>query len=96
MQQRAALLRTFLTGDEILLLDEPFAALDALTRQGMREWLLRVWEEDGKTIVFVTHDVEEALFLSDRVYVMSARPGRMEMAVDVDLPRPRTVGTTTA
>ena len=95
MKQRAALLRTFLTGDEILLLDEPFAALDALTRQGMREWLLRIWVEDRKTIVFVTHDVEEAIFLSDRVYVMSARPGRMEMAVDVDLPRPRVLGTTT-
>jgi ABC-type nitrate/sulfonate/bicarbonate transport system ATPase subunit len=95
MKQRAALLRTFLTGDDILLLDEPFAALDALTRQGMREWLLRVWEEDRKTIVFVTHDVGEAVFLSDRVYVMSARPGRVEMAVEVDLPRPRKIGTTT-
>ncbi len=95
MKQRAALLRAFLAGSDILLLDEPFAALDALTRQGMREWLLRIWQGDRKTIIFVTHDVEEALFLSDRVYVMSARPGRIELVVDVDLPRPRELETTT-
>ena len=75
MRQRAALLRTFLAGREVMLLDEPFGALDALTRQEMQQWLLQIWQQDRKTILFVTHDVEEALFLSDRVYVMSGRPG---------------------
>jgi len=89
MRQRTALLRTFLAGRDVLLLDEPFAALDALTREAMREWLLGVWESDRKTILFVTHDVEEAVFLSDRVYVMSARPGTIRTAIDVGLPRPR-------
>jgi ABC-type nitrate/sulfonate/bicarbonate transport system ATPase subunit len=91
MRQRAALLRTFLAGREVMLLDEPFGALDALTRQAMQEWLLEIWQADRKTILFVTHDVEEAVYLSDRVYVMSGRPGRMRMCVDVDLPRPRTL-----
>ena len=77
MRQRAALLRTFLAGRDVLLLDEPFGALDALTREAMREWLLGVWEADRKTILLVTHDVAEAVFLSDRVYVMSGRPGRI-------------------
>jgi ABC-type nitrate/sulfonate/bicarbonate transport system ATPase subunit len=89
MRQRAALLRTFLAGRQVMLLDEPFGALDALTRRRMQEWLLDIWQEDSKTIVFVTHDVEEAVFLSDRVYVMSGRPGRIVLGVDVDLPRPR-------
>ena len=89
MRQRAALLRTFLAGREVMLLDEPFGALDALTRQAMQQWLLEIWQADRKTILFVTHDVEEALFLSDRVYVMSGRPGRIELCVDVDLGRPR-------
>ena len=94
MRQRAALLRTFLAGRDVLLLDEPFGALDTLTREAMREWLLRVWEADRKTILFVTHDVEEAVFLSDRVYVMSGRPGCMRAAVEVSLPRPRTLELT--
>jgi ABC-type nitrate/sulfonate/bicarbonate transport system ATPase subunit len=89
MRQRAALLRTFLAGRQVMLLDEPFGALDALTRRQMQEWLLDIWQEERKTIVFVTHDVEEAVFLSDRVYVMSGRPGRIVLSVDVDLPRPR-------
>jgi NitT/TauT family transport system ATP-binding protein len=72
-----------------MLLDEPFGALDALTREELQEWLLRIWQEDRKTILFVTHDVEEALFLSDRVHVMSGRPGRIELSVDVGLERPR-------
>ena len=90
MRQRAALLRTFLAGRELMLLDEPFGALDALTRQALQEWLLDVWQGDRKTILFVTHDVEEAVYLSDRVYVMSGRPGTVELCVEIDLPRPRT------
>jgi ABC-type nitrate/sulfonate/bicarbonate transport system ATPase subunit len=95
MRQRAALLRTFLAGRNVLLLDEPLGALDALTREEMREWLLEVWEADRKTILLVTHDVEEAVFLSDRVYVMSGRPGRMRATVDVPLRRPRAQELTT-
>ena len=72
-----------------MLLDEPFGALDALTRQEMQAWLLEIWQADRKTIVFVTHDVEEAVYLSDRVYVLSGRPGRVVLRVDVDLSRPR-------
>jgi len=94
MRQRAALLRTFLAGREVLLLDEPFAALDALTREAMREWLLGVWEADRTSILLVTHDVEEAVFLSDRVYVMSGRPARVRDVVEVDLPRPRALELT--
>ncbi len=89
MKQRAALLRTFLAGRELMLLDEPFGALDALTRGQMQQWLLDVWQEDRKTILFVTHDVEEAVYLSDRVYVMSGRPGRIDLDVEVNLSRPR-------
>ena len=94
MRQRAALLRTFLAGREVMLLDEPFGALDALTRQEMQGWLLDLWQADRKTILFVTHDVEEAVFLSDRVHVMTGRPGRIALTVDVRLPRPRTLETT--
>ena len=89
MRQRAALLRTFLAGREVMLLDEPFGALDALTRQAMQEWLLELWASDRKTVVFITHDVEEAVYLSDRVHVMSGRPGRVELSLDITLPRPR-------
>ena len=94
MRQRAALLRTFLAGRELMLLDEPFGALDALTREAMREWLLGVWEADRKTILLVTHDVEEAVFLADRVIVLSGRPGRVVDVVAVELPRPRTLAMT--
>jgi ABC-type nitrate/sulfonate/bicarbonate transport system ATPase subunit len=94
MRQRAALLRTFLAGRDVLLLDEPLGALDALTREEMREWLLEVWEADRKTILLVTHDVEEAAFLSDRVYVMSGSPGRIRAAIDVPLARPRVIELT--
>ena len=89
MRQRASLLRTFLTGREILVLDEPFGALDALTRMRMQEWLLGIHDEFHKTIVLVTHDVDEALYLSDRVYVMTSRPGTMGGSFDVSLSRPR-------
>ncbi len=96
MRQRAALLRTFLAGRDVLLLDEPLGALDALTREEMREWLLEVWETDRKTILLVTHDVEEAVFLSDRVYVMAGGTGRIRATVDVPLARPRALELTEA
>ena len=89
MRQRAAFLRTMLLDQDVILLDEPFGALDALTRLQMQEWLLSLWEELNKTIVLITHDVDEALLLSDRVYLLTARPGRVTMALDVPLPRPR-------
>lgn len=90
MRQRAALLRTFLTDRSILLLDEPFGALDALTRRELQRWLLEMWRRFDKTILFITHDVEEAVFLADRVLVFSPRPGRITKILTVDLPRPRT------
>jgi ABC-type nitrate/sulfonate/bicarbonate transport system ATPase subunit len=89
MRQRAALLRTFLTDRDVLLLDEPFGALDALTRRELQRWLLDIWQQFQKTILFITHDVEEAVFLADRVLVFSARPGRITKILPVDLPRPR-------
>jgi ABC-type nitrate/sulfonate/bicarbonate transport system ATPase subunit len=89
MRQRAALLRTWLMGRSTLLLDEPFGALDALTRKELQSWLLRVWQEFGRTVMFITHDVEEAVYLADRVIVLSARPGRVEHELTIDLPRPR-------
>lgn len=90
MRQRAAFIRTMLFPRDVLLLDEPLGALDAQTRLIMQEWLLDIWSEQKKTVLFITHDVDEAVFLSDRVYVMSARPGRIINDVQVDLPRPRT------
>jgi ABC-type nitrate/sulfonate/bicarbonate transport system ATPase subunit len=89
MRQRAAFLRTMLLGHEIILLDEPFGALDALTRIQMQEWLLSLWDSMNSTIVLITHDVDEAILLSDRVYVLSSRPGTVKMVLEVDLPRPR-------
>ena len=89
MRQRAAFLRTALVDRDVMLLDEPFGALDALTRTQMQEWLVGLQDTLGKTIVMVTHDVDEALLLSDRVYVLTARPGRVKVVVDVELPRPR-------
>jgi ABC-type nitrate/sulfonate/bicarbonate transport system ATPase subunit len=89
MRQRAALLRTWLMGRSTLLLDEPFGALDALTRKELQDWLLRVWREFGRTVMFITHDVEEAVYLADRVIVLSARPGKVERELKIHLPRPR-------
>jgi ABC-type nitrate/sulfonate/bicarbonate transport system ATPase subunit len=90
MRQRAALLRTFLCRQEIMLLDEPFGALDAITRTELQQWLLQVWRHFRHTILFVTHDVEEAVFLSDYVYVFTARPARVAAVLHISLPRPRT------
>ena len=92
MRQRAALLRTWLMGRDTLLLDEPFGALDALTRKELQNWLLGVWQEFGRTVMFITHDVEEAVYLADRVIVLSARPGKVKSELRNDLPRPRRQG----
>ena len=89
MRQRASLLRTVLAGRQLLLLDEPFGALDAITRSDLQEWLAGVVAQLGATVILVTHDLEEAAFLSDRVYVMTDRPGRIAAALPVPLPRPR-------
>ncbi len=89
MRQRLALLRTFLLDRPVLLLDEPFGALDAITRRQMYAWLQEVWLDDRRTVVFVTHDVEEAVYLSDRVLVLSARPALVVETVQVPMSRPR-------
>ncbi len=89
MKQRVAIARALANDPEILLMDEPFGALDAQTRSIMQEILLKVWEETKKTILFITHDVEESIFLGDTVYVMTARPGRIKKGITVPIPRPR-------
>jgi ABC-type nitrate/sulfonate/bicarbonate transport system ATPase subunit len=89
MKQRVGLARALAADPEILLMDEPFGSLDALTRQVLQEELLKIWESDQKTVIFVTHSIEEAVFLSDRVVVMGTRPGRVLRDVQIDLPRPR-------
>lgn len=95
MRQRVAVMRTLALDHPVMLLDEPFGALDSHTRLLMQQWLLQVWREQRKTIMFVTHDIDEALFLGDRVVVMSPRPGRVEAVIPIDLPRPRNVHLTT-
>ena len=89
MRQRVALLRTLLCNTDVILLDEPFSALDAQTRGDMQAWLLDIWSEFSKTIVLVTHDVEEAVYLSDEIFVLSSRPGRVRETISVGLSRPR-------
>ncbi len=90
MKQRCAIARAYAVNPSILLMDEPFGALDALTRVRLQEQLLQTWSSDRRTVLFITHDVDEAVFLANRVIVMAARPGRIHEVVDVDLPYPRT------
>jgi putative hydroxymethylpyrimidine transport system ATP-binding protein len=89
MRQRVAFLRTIMTGRELLLLDEPFGALDSMTKRNMHSWLLGLWGELQKTVLFITHDLEEALLLSDRIYLLSGDGGKDVQEVKVNLPRPR-------
>jgi NitT/TauT family transport system ATP-binding protein len=91
MKQRVALARVLAFDPKVLLMDEPFGALDAQTRETMQEEVTRLWERTNKTIVFVTHDIEEAVYLGDRVVVLTARPGRIREEVKIDLPRPRSL-----
>jgi NitT/TauT family transport system ATP-binding protein len=89
MQHRAAIVRALVHDPQLLIMDEPFAALDALTREQMAGELQRIWMESGKTVVFITHSISEAVFLSDRIVVMSARPGRIVATFENSAPRPR-------
>jgi NitT/TauT family transport system ATP-binding protein len=96
MQQRVSLARALIHDPKVILMDEPFGALDAITREKMNLELLRIWAESKKTVIFITHEINEAVFLSDRVVVLSARPSRMIDALDIDLLRPRTLDIRTS
>ncbi|HEV3248381.1 MAG TPA: ABC transporter ATP-binding protein [Beijerinckiaceae bacterium] len=96
MMQRVALARALANDPEILLMDEPFGALDSQTRSLMQELLLQIWEHSHKTVLFITHDIDEAILLGDRVHVMTARPGRIKEMVEIDLARPRQVDLLTS
>jgi NitT/TauT family transport system ATP-binding protein len=96
MMQRVALARALANDPEILLMDEPFGALDSQTRSLMQELLLNIWEQSHKTVLFITHDIDEAILLGDRVHVMTARPGRIKEVVEIDIARPRNVDVLTS
>ncbi len=89
MRQRAALMRMILVESKLILLDEPFAALDALTRENLQDWLLKIWSSDRRSVLFVTHSIDEAIYLSDRIYVITERPGRIILEQKIELKRPR-------
>ena len=89
MQQRASIARTLINRPKVLLLDEPFGALDALTRITMQNEILKIWEMEKTTMILVTHDIDESIYLGDRVMVFSSRPGRIKRMIDVDIERPR-------
>lgn len=89
MRQRAALLRTYLFSQKVALLDEPFSALDAITKSEMHDWYLKVMEQIKMSTIFITHDIDEAILLSDRIYIMSGRPGKIRLEIQVDKPKPR-------
>jgi NitT/TauT family transport system ATP-binding protein len=91
MRQRVGIARALSTNPRLMLMDEPFAALDAQTRSIMQDELLRVWQAERRTVIFITHNVDEAIYLADRVVVMTPRPGRIRRVIDVDLPRPRDI-----
>ena len=95
MKQRVAIARAYAVNPQVLLMDEPFGALDAQTRTQLQTELLETWEKEQKTCFFITHDVEEAIILSERVVIMSARPGRIKEVVDINIPYPRTQETKT-
>ena len=95
MRQRVALMRTFLFERDLILLDEPFGALDALTRSMMQRWLLDIWARHRRTVLFITHDIDEAIFLGDKVVVMTARPGTIKCEETIHLPRPRDLSVVT-
>lgn len=95
MQQRASIVRSLSFDPTVLLMDEPFGALDAFTRDEMNLLIQEIWMETGKTIVFVTHNIAEAIFLADRIMVMTPRPGRLSRSFEIDFPRPRTIALTT-
>jgi NitT/TauT family transport system ATP-binding protein len=91
MKQRCAIARAYAVQPKLLLMDEPFGALDALTKTTLQEQLLEAWSTEPRTIFFITHDVDEAVYLANRVVVMTPRPGRIETVIDIDLPYPRTL-----
>jgi NitT/TauT family transport system ATP-binding protein len=96
MRQRSAIARAFVTDPAVLLMDEPFAALDAQNRVILQAELVRLWEQTGKTVIYVTHSIEEALLLGDRTVVMTAQPGRIKRVIDVPFPHPRDLITLSA
>ncbi|MBQ4267942.1 MAG: ABC transporter ATP-binding protein [Clostridia bacterium] len=89
MRQRAAFLRTYLSSEGVALLDEPFSALDTITKSAVHEWYLRIMEEIDRSTLFITHDIDEAILLSDRIYILSGKPGRITGEIKIDLPKPR-------